>query len=151
MQFHIRPPTSDLRVIHGQRRQAHQERQDLQQEFRQASAAEAQEQRQDAAEEVARRPPSAGACSGRRDHDLNRSEDPMRLSRRSFVKAASVTGIGAFTAPLIAARGSEALRDGIFLPSLASGSGVLFEQEESAPYRVASPGAVRLDSNENPN
>jgi hypothetical protein len=35
----------------------------------------------------------------------------MPVSRRSFVKAASVGGIGALTAPLIAARGSEALRE----------------------------------------
>src|SRR5690348_6610855 len=77
----------------------------------------------------------------------------MRLSRRSFVKAASVTGIGAFTAPLIAARGSEALRDGILFSPLGSEnkSVILSEQDERAPYRLASPGAVRLDSNENPN
>ena len=76
----------------------------------------------------------------------------MRLSRRSFVKAASVTGVGAFTAPLIAARGSEALRDGILFSSLGSeNKSIVLEQEERAPYRLASPGAVRLDSNENPN
>ena len=77
----------------------------------------------------------------------------MRLSRRSFVKAASVSGMGAFAAPLIAARGSEALRDGILSPSFSPASTIrgTFEEDERAPYRLAAPVAVRLDSNENPN
>ena len=76
----------------------------------------------------------------------------MFLSRRSFVKVASVSGIGAFTAPLIAARGSEALRDGIlehaFSPQARTAT---FASEERAAYRLFSPDAIRLDSNENPN
>src|SRR5919201_1748375 len=75
----------------------------------------------------------------------------MHLSRRSFVKAASVSGIGALTAPLIAARGSEALRDGILDFGLSAHSGIDFAADERAKYRVASPDAIRLDSNENPN
>lgn len=75
----------------------------------------------------------------------------MALSRRSFVKAASVSGIGALTAPLIAARGSEALRESAFEPyGLPSGS-PFFAANERAPYRIANPNALRLDSNENPN
>lgn len=78
----------------------------------------------------------------------------MHLSRRSFVKAASVSGLGALTAPLIAARGSEALRDGILdrgPARPAAGGGTRFAADERAPYRVAAPDAIRLDSNENPN
>lgn len=76
----------------------------------------------------------------------------MSVTRRSFVKAASLSGIGALTAPLIAARGSEALRDGIFEPRLSPFVGTArFAAEERAPYRLANPNAVRLDSNENPN
>lgn len=76
----------------------------------------------------------------------------MHLSRRSFVKAASVGGIGALTVPLIAARGSEALRDGIFELNLAPTSGTSgFASEERAAYRLAAADAIRLDSNENPN
>jgi len=75
----------------------------------------------------------------------------MFLSRRSFVKAASVSGIGAFTAPLIAARGSEALRDGILEHALSPSSSAAFASDERARYRVLSPDAIRLDSNENPN
>ena len=76
----------------------------------------------------------------------------MSLSRRNFVKAAGVGGIGVLTAPLIAARGSEALRDSFFTPTtLWNSDGIRFESDERAPYRVASPDAVRLDSNENPN
>jgi histidinol-phosphate aminotransferase len=74
----------------------------------------------------------------------------MALSRRSFVKAASVSGIGALTVPLIAARGSEALRESAFEPWLPGGN-PLFAANERAPYRIANPGALRLDSNENPN
>jgi histidinol-phosphate aminotransferase len=75
----------------------------------------------------------------------------MALSRRSFVKAASVSGIGALTAPLIAARGSEALREPLFEPYEFSGGTPLFAHQERAPYRIAAPNAIRLDSNENPN
>jgi histidinol-phosphate aminotransferase len=73
----------------------------------------------------------------------------MVLTRRSFVKAASVGGIGALTVPLIAARGSEALRDGILLP--AAPGEASFAADERAAFRLAAPGAIRLDSNENPN
>jgi len=76
----------------------------------------------------------------------------MFLSRRSFVKAASVTGLGALTAPLIAARGSEALRDGIFeTEPFGTAGATRFASDERASYRTALPGAIRLDSNENPN
>lgn len=74
----------------------------------------------------------------------------MSVSRRSFVKAASVGGLGALTVPLIAARGSEALRDGIleYEPLPPAGA---FASEERAAFRTALPDALRLDSNENPN
>jgi histidinol-phosphate aminotransferase len=76
----------------------------------------------------------------------------MFLSRRTFVKAASVSGIGALTAPLIAARGSEALRDGIFETNFSPIAGsATFASDERAAYRLISPDAIRLDSNENPN
>src|SRR5262245_39691768 len=79
-----------------------------------------------------------------------RTESPMYLSRRSFVKAASVSGIGALTVPLIAARGSEALRDGI-LELRASPSSLSFASDERAASRLLKSDAIRLDSNENPN
>ena len=76
----------------------------------------------------------------------------MFLSRRSFVKAASVSGLGALTVPLIAARGSEALRDGIFEIEPVGASGTArFASDERAAFRIALPDAIRLDSNENPN
>ena len=75
----------------------------------------------------------------------------MSLSRRTFVKAASVTGIGALTAPLIAARGSEALREPLFEPYGPPLGNPVFAAHERAPYRIANPNALRLDSNENPN
>jgi len=75
----------------------------------------------------------------------------MALSRRSFVKAASVSGIGALTAPLIAARGSEALRESLFEPYGLAGGNPTFAANERAPWRIANPNAMRLDSNENPN
>jgi len=75
----------------------------------------------------------------------------MHLSRRNFVKTASVGGIGALTVPLIAARGSEALREFNFESLLPSRGYTPFESEERAPYRIAAPNAIRLDSNENPN
>jgi histidinol-phosphate aminotransferase len=70
----------------------------------------------------------------------------MRLSRRTFVKTA---GLGVMSAPLIAARGSEALR-GFEIPPGASGS-TPFASDSRRAYRVAAPAALRLDSNENPN
>ncbi|MEX2177321.1 MAG: aminotransferase class I/II-fold pyridoxal phosphate-dependent enzyme [Gemmatimonadaceae bacterium] len=70
----------------------------------------------------------------------------MHLSRRNFVKAASVGGVGALAAPLIAARGSEALRE-VVLPGAPRG----FASDERAAFRLLAPGAIRLDSNENPN
>lgn len=76
----------------------------------------------------------------------------MHLSRRSFVKAASVSGLGALTVPLIAARGSEALRESVFEPYLPMGGGSgEFASHERSAYRIVNPGAIRLDSNENPN
>lgn len=72
----------------------------------------------------------------------------MHLSRRNFVKA-SVGGIGALAipAPLIAARGSEALRE-----LWGERAGIFgFASDERAPFRLAAPDAIRLDSNENPN
>jgi histidinol-phosphate aminotransferase len=76
----------------------------------------------------------------------------MHVSRRSFVKAASVGGIGALTAPLIAARGSEALRESIFEPNpWATAGPTRFAADERAAYRRSYADAIRLDSNENPN
>ena len=76
----------------------------------------------------------------------------MFFTRRSFVKAASISGVGALTAPLIAARGSEALRDGIFEPYSAGLVGsTRYASDERAAARLVSPDAIRLDSNENPN
>jgi len=54
----------------------------------------------------------------------------MTLSRRNFVRAAGVGGIGALATPLIAARGSEALRGAWLEPELANGIlGGVFEHE----------------------
>jgi histidinol-phosphate aminotransferase len=75
----------------------------------------------------------------------------MSLSRRSFVKAASVSGVGVLTAPLIAARGSEALREPLFEPYGLPVGNPVFAAHERLPYRLANPNALRLDSNENPN
>ena len=76
----------------------------------------------------------------------------MFLSRRSFVKAAGVGGLGALTMPLIAARGSEALRDGILETGSWNGIDAAgFAADERAAWRLAGPAAIRLDSNENPN
>ena len=75
----------------------------------------------------------------------------MILTRRSFVKAAGVGGIGALATPLIAARGSEALRDGILYSPVPAGSELSFAADERAAYRLAAEHAIRLDSNENPN
>jgi len=74
----------------------------------------------------------------------------MTVTRRTFVKTAGVAGLGALSLPLIAARGSEALRDGILDPNpLAARTG--FAADERAAYRRAFAKGIRLDSNENPN
>ena len=75
----------------------------------------------------------------------------MHLSRRSFVKAATVSGVGALTAPLIAARGSEALRGPELEPHLWSTTTGAFASDSRTAYRIGAPEAIRLDSNENPN
>src|SRR5438034_706887 len=75
----------------------------------------------------------------------------MGLTRRTFVKAAGVGGIGVLTAPLIAARGSEALRDGVLYSGAASQGELSFAADERVAYRLAVANAIRLDSNENPN
>jgi histidinol-phosphate aminotransferase len=74
----------------------------------------------------------------------------MGLSRRSFVKTAGVGGVGALSLPLIAARGSEALREfeGLELSPHLSGG---FASEERARYRRLVADPIQLDSNENPN
>ena len=73
----------------------------------------------------------------------------MSLTRRTFMKTAGIGGVGVLSAPLIAARGSEAAR------ALESAHSELplapFASETRAAYRIAAPGALRLDSNENPN
>ena len=77
----------------------------------------------------------------------------MSVSRRSFVKAASVGGIGALSLPLIAARGSEASREwmGSELELAASPfSGRSPGAEERLRYRLNRADAIQLDSNENP-
>ena len=73
----------------------------------------------------------------------------MSVSRRTFVKAAGVGGLGAFAAPFIAGRGSEATRE-LYEPGLVPAD-VSFVADERARARRAAPGAIRLDSNENPN
>jgi histidinol-phosphate aminotransferase len=73
----------------------------------------------------------------------------MSFSRRTFVKTAGIGGVGLLSAPLIAARGSEAAR----AIELAAGELPLtpFASERRSAYRMAAPNALRLDSNENPN
>jgi histidinol-phosphate aminotransferase len=75
----------------------------------------------------------------------------MHLSRRSFVKTASVGGLGALTVPLIAARGSEALRGSAVSFESGAGGAAGLASDERLGYRLAAPDAIRLDSNENPN
>lgn len=75
----------------------------------------------------------------------------MRVTRRGFVKAAGMSGIGALAAPLVAARGSEALRDGVLFDAPAPHTSIGFASDERASYRIAAANAIRLDSNENPN
>lgn len=77
----------------------------------------------------------------------------MSVSRRSFVKAASVGGVGALSLPLIAARGSEASREWIaaeleFASSPFSGASPA--AAERLRYRLNRADAIQLDSNENP-
>lgn len=67
----------------------------------------------------------------------------MALSRRSFITAVGAGSVGAWTAPLIQARGLEASRS--VAPVL---QGV---DERKADRRLAAqPGMIRIDSNENP-
>jgi histidinol-phosphate aminotransferase len=75
----------------------------------------------------------------------------MGLSRRSFVKAAGAGGFGVLTAPLIAARGSEAARELYASELSALPRELTFAADERARARLAAPAAIRLDSNENPN
>jgi histidinol-phosphate aminotransferase len=69
----------------------------------------------------------------------------MSISRRGFVKAVGVGGVGVLAAPLVAARGHEAF----------VGAGIAADSpspnELRAASRLAAPTALRLDSNENPN
>lgn len=75
----------------------------------------------------------------------------MHLSRRSFVKSAGVGGLGALAAPLIAARGSEALRERLSESAFSAGPLGELASEERARSRLRAEGALRCDSNENPN
>lgn len=75
----------------------------------------------------------------------------MSVSRRTFVKTAGVAGLGALSVPLIAARGSEALRDGILDADAGRLASMGFASDERAAYRRLVANAIRLDSNENPN
>ena len=75
----------------------------------------------------------------------------MALSRRNFVKAAGVGGIGALATPLIAARGSEALSAAWAEPGFYPGAVLNSAVEERVGYRSRFATAIRLDSNENPN
>jgi histidinol-phosphate aminotransferase len=72
----------------------------------------------------------------------------MSLSRRSFMKTAGIGGAGLLTAPMIAARGSEASRAPLPAPATSL---TPFASEGRAAFRLAAPSALRLDSNENPN
>jgi histidinol-phosphate aminotransferase len=72
----------------------------------------------------------------------------MALSRRSFVKAASVGGVGALTLPLVAARGSEAARG--MEPLVSWPAGAPFASDVRAAHRLRTLEGIRLDSNENP-
>ena len=67
----------------------------------------------------------------------------MALSRRSFITAVGAGSVGAWTAPLIQARGLEASRS---LGPVLQGV-----DERKADRRLAAqPGMIRIDSNENP-
>lgn len=74
----------------------------------------------------------------------------MPVSRRSFVKSAGLTGLSVLAVP-VAGRGSEASRERM-LDAITAGNGSnSFAADERARGRLALKGAVRLDSNENPN
>lgn len=75
----------------------------------------------------------------------------MALSRRNFVKAAGVGGIGALATPLIAARGAEALGELWAEPGFYPGAVTGMARAERVAYRAKFADAIRLDSNENPN
>jgi histidinol-phosphate aminotransferase len=75
----------------------------------------------------------------------------MALSRRNFVKAAGVGGIGALATPLIAARGAEALAGAWAEPGFYPGAFTNSAVAERIAYRGKFATAIRLDSNENPN
>ncbi len=63
------------------------------------------------------------------------------LSRRQFAKRLGITGLGALSVPLLAARGREALAGAIEAPRAAG----------PEPGAAAPSAPIRLDSNENPN
>ena len=75
----------------------------------------------------------------------------MALTRRNFVKAAGVGGIGALATPLIAARGAEALSAGAAEPGFFPGAFSDMAVAERIAYRSKFKTGIRLDSNENPN
>lgn len=75
----------------------------------------------------------------------------MHLSRRNFVKAASVGGIGALTARFISARGNEAMAAALAEPGFYPGAFSDTAVAERLGYRARFANAIRLDSNENPN
>ena len=78
----------------------------------------------------------------------------MALSRRKFMQAAGVGGLGALATPLIAARGNEALAAALaepgFYPGMAPAA-INAALEERVAYRAKFKTGIRLDSNENPN
>ena len=74
----------------------------------------------------------------------------MSVSRRSFLKSASVGGVGALSLPLIGARGSEAAREAEpFVWNRGPLTG--FAADERAALRLRAADPIRCDSNENPN
>jgi len=75
----------------------------------------------------------------------------MALSRRNFMKASGVAGLGAFATPLISARGNEALAGLITEPGFYPGASITAAVEERVAYRNKFKTGIRLDSNENPN
>jgi len=78
----------------------------------------------------------------------------MALSRRKFMQSAGVAGIGAFAAPLIAGRGSEAMAATLaepgFYPGMAP-SALNPAVADRLAYHARFKTGIRLDSNENPN
>ncbi|MFL5579598.1 MAG: pyridoxal phosphate-dependent aminotransferase [Gemmatimonadaceae bacterium] len=67
------------------------------------------------------------------------------VSRRTFVKALGAGGAGMMAAPLLAARGREAEAAEIVLASPTE-----LSHHVAARARRGAPGAIRIDSNENP-